>query len=106
MSLLWFLLTAPRSGIIFRSSFGTRGHTMSANHRPFARSRRAHHLLVRWPALVIGVLVLLLAQVGAGAAPGRTSTPYGAKGLFSPMARAQATTLTATHQQSTPRGAP
>ena len=36
---------------------------MSANHRPFARSRRAHRLLVRWPALVIGVLVLLLAQV-------------------------------------------
>ena len=76
---------------------------MSANHRPFARSRRAHRLLVRWPALVIGVLVLLLAQVGAGAAPGRMSTPYGAKGVFSPVARAQVTTLTATHQPSHPR---
>src|SRR5256712_7161263 len=76
---------------------------MSANHRSFARSRLVHRLLVRGPALVIGALVLLLAQVGAGAAPGRTSTPYGAKGMFAPVARAHVTTLTATHQPSHPR---
>src|SRR3989449_6201179 len=77
---------------------------MSANHRSFARSRLARRLLVRGPALVIGALVVLLAQVGAGAAPGRTvSLPYGAKGTFAPVARAHVSTLTATHQPSHPR---
>src|SRR3989442_1937043 len=76
---------------------------MSANHRSFARSRLARRLLVRGPALVIGALALLLAQVWAGAAPGRTSTPYGAKGTFAPVARAHVSTLTATHQPSHPR---
>src|ERR1700730_9837636 len=71
---------------------------MSANHRSFARSRLAHHLLIRGPVLALGAVVVLLAQVGAGAAPGRSvSAPSSGKTIFQPVGRAQVTTMRTTN---------
>src|SRR6202521_3941472 len=69
---------------------------MSANHRSFARSRLAHHLLIRGPVLALGAVVVLLAQVGAGAAPGRSVSVSGAKSILHPVGRAQVTTMRTT----------
>ena len=71
---------------------------MSANHLSFARSPIARRLLVRGPVLVVGAVVVLLAQVGAGAAPGLSvSTTAGGKSILHPVARAQVTTMWTTN---------
>lgn len=71
---------------------------MSAKHPSFARSRLARRLLVRGPVFAVGALVVLLAQVGAGAAPGRpVSAPSGGKSILHPVGRAQVTTMRATN---------
>jgi hypothetical protein len=67
---------------------------MSANHSSFARSRLAHRFLVRGPVLAVGAIVVLLAQVGAGAAPGASvSVTPGGKSILQPVARAHVTTM-------------
>src|SRR4029077_14239988 len=71
---------------------------MSANHRSFARSRLARRLLIRGPVLALGAVVVLLAQVGAGAAPGRSvSAPPSGKTILHPVGRAQVTTMRTTN---------
>src|SRR4029077_21093628 len=67
---------------------------MSANHRSFARSRLARRLLIRGPVLALGAVVVLLAQVGAGAAPGRSVlAPSRGQTILHPVGRAQVTTM-------------
>src|SRR6202521_1103710 len=97
-----FLLTPPPGRVIFRSAFGISGDwgrkVMSANHLSFARSRLARRLLIRGPVLAVAAVVVLLAQVGAGAAPGRSvSAPSVGKSILHPVGRAQATTMRATN---------
>ena len=70
---------------------------MLANHLSFARSRLAHRLLIRGPVLVLGAAVVLLAQVGAGAAPGSVSVPSSGKTILLPVGRAQVTTMRTTN---------
>jgi hypothetical protein len=71
---------------------------MSANHLSFARSRLAQRLLIRGPVLAVAAVVVLVAQVGAGAAPGRSvSAQSGAKTILHPVGRAQVTTMRTTN---------
>jgi hypothetical protein len=71
---------------------------MSANHLSFARSRLARRVLIRGPVLGVAAVVVLLAQVGAGAAPGRpVSAPSVGKSILHPVGRAQVTTMRATN---------
>src|SRR5438132_13357356 len=71
---------------------------MEGNHPSFARSRFVHRLFIRGPVLVVGAVVVLLAQVGAGAAPGRSpSVMSGGKHIFHPVARAQVSTMLTTN---------
>jgi hypothetical protein len=74
---------------------------MSANHRSSARSPFARRLLVRGPALATGAIVVLLAQVGAGAAPARpVSDPHSGRQILQPVARAQVTALRTSHHSA------
>jgi hypothetical protein len=71
---------------------------MSANHLSLARSRLLRRLLIRGPVLVVAAGVVLLAQVGAGAAPGRSvSAPSGGKSILHPVGRGQVITMRATN---------
>src|SRR6202022_752816 len=70
---------------------------MSSNHLSFARSRLAQRLLIRGPVLAVAAVFVLLAQVGAGAAPGRPVAAPGTKTILHPVGRAQVTTMRTTN---------
>src|ERR1700687_4970189 len=65
---------------------------MSANHSTSAETRFAHRLLVRGPVIAVGIFVLIVAQMAATAAPGRSATP-GMKKIFQPVGSAPVVAL-------------
>ena len=73
---------------------------MSANRSTSARARFAHRLLVRGPVVAVGIVVLVVAQMAATAAPGRSASP-GMKKIFQPVGSAPVVTL-----QTPPRSSP
>jgi hypothetical protein len=70
---------------------------MSANHQSFVRSRLAQRLLIRGPVLVVAAAVVLVAQVGAGAAPSRNVAAPVAKSILHPVGRSQVITMRTTN---------
>jgi hypothetical protein len=65
---------------------------MSANHSTSARPRSAHRLLVRGPAVAAGIFLIVIAQMAAIAAPGRSASS-GLKQILQPVGRAPVAAL-------------
>ena len=73
---------------------------MSANHSTSARTRSAHRLIVRGPALAAGIFLIVVAQMAAVAAPGRAASS-GLAHILQPVGRAPVVAL-----QTSPRSSP
>ena len=72
---------------------------MSANDSSSARSRLARRLLIRGPVLAAAAVLVLFAQVGAGAAPGLSvSVTSDGKSILQPVARVHVTTMSKTNR--------